>query len=304
MRDTFTRRDKLVIAAKDVASFLPKLGLVKKPRFHPNGVSFIVPVKDEQAWIKPCIQSIEGVADEIIVVDSSVVDKTTEIVASMAENNPKIKHIRFFWNGSNAFTLSLHIGLVSANYRWVFKWDSDHVAKSTEALKKWIDRANSLDKNRYHTIDLPRVNLDGDLNHQPKDLPFGAYEARLFIWSPELRWTLNANNYERVQGDSIWGTRFPPWYQLHRWHEPYVFHCNIKNPRRMVTKKFQADFMLHKAQFASLDDYAEYRVRNEWHMSMEEAEVKVMDEIKKNLVPYDKQRFGELPAVLKGYVPF
>jgi hypothetical protein len=93
LRDTFTRRDKLVIAAKDVASFLPKLGLVKKPRFHPNGVSFIVPVKDEEAWIKPCIQSIEEVAAEIIVIDSSVVDKTTEIVALMAEQNPKIKHI-------------------------------------------------------------------------------------------------------------------------------------------------------------------------------------------------------------------
>jgi glycosyltransferase involved in cell wall biosynthesis len=57
------------------------------------------------------------VADEIIVVDSSVEDNTTKIVESLAEHNGKIKHIRFYWQGANAFALSCHIGLVSANYK-------------------------------------------------------------------------------------------------------------------------------------------------------------------------------------------
>ena len=110
-------RDKFVVAFRDVLAMLPKLGLVKKPTFHKDGISFIVPVKDEERWIEPCIRSIESVADEILVVDSSVEDNTTKIVEALAKRYDKIKHIRFYWEAANAFALSCHIGLVNANYK-------------------------------------------------------------------------------------------------------------------------------------------------------------------------------------------
>ncbi len=78
LRDKLVMRDKFIIGFRNVLAELPKLGLVKKPHFHKEGISFIVPVKDEERWIKPCILSIEPSADEIIVVDSSVEDKTTK----------------------------------------------------------------------------------------------------------------------------------------------------------------------------------------------------------------------------------
>jgi hypothetical protein len=54
MDDTITTRDKAVLAIKGAVSVLPKLGLIKKPKFHPEGVSFIVAVKDEERWISAC----------------------------------------------------------------------------------------------------------------------------------------------------------------------------------------------------------------------------------------------------------
>jgi len=72
-------RDKFIISIRNTLSVLPKLGLVKKPNFYKDGISFILPVKDEEQWIKPCILSIERVADEIIVVNSSVENSTTSI---------------------------------------------------------------------------------------------------------------------------------------------------------------------------------------------------------------------------------
>ena len=168
MDDTLGTRDKAVLAIKGVVSALPKLGVLKKPRYHPDGVSFIIAVKDEERWIKPCIQSIQDVADEIIVVDSSVEDNTTKIVDELGAGNSKIKHIRFYWGGSNAFALSLHIGLASATYKWVFKWDSDLVAKTTEAMREWMGRLKRLDPDRYYVIDVPRINLEGDLQHHPE----------------------------------------------------------------------------------------------------------------------------------------
>ena len=300
MKDTLGTRDEVVLGLRNTLSVLPKLGIVKKPTFHKEGISFIVPVKDDERWIKPCILSIESVADEIIVVDSSVEDNTTKIVESLAEHNGKIKHIRFYWQGANAFALSCHIGLVSANYKWIFKWDSDFVAKSNEALMDWMNRLKRLDKDRYFVIDVPRINLEGDLQHHPKSCPFGVYEARLFTWSPELKWALKDNYWEQVLGDNIWGHRFPPWYKIVRWHDPYIFHCNVKSPKRMLTRMFWADFVIHReTKFESLEDYTAYRVRNDWHMSMEEAQKKVITLIEQNLVPYDRAQFGDLPEILK-----
>lgn len=304
MDDTIGTRDKVVLGVKGIVSELPKLGLVKKPNFHPDGVSFIIAVKDEERWIKPCIESIQDVASEIIVVDSSVEDNTTKIVNDLKNKNDKIKHIRFYWGGPNAFALSLHIGLVSANYKWVFKWDSDLVAKDNKSMKEWIGRLSCLDKDRYYVIDVPRINLEGDLLHQPKSLPFGAYEGRIFTWSPELRWALKDNYYEQVYGDSIWGHRFPPWFNNLRWHEPYIFHCNIKSPKRMLLRGYWGDYMVHKeTRFASLEEYTEYRVKKDFNMTMDQAIEKSMAQIRAGLIPYDKQRFGELPKPLLDILP-
>ena len=301
MKDEYGTRDRIIIAIRNSLSVLPKLGLVKKPRYHRDGVTFIVAVKDEEMWIKPCIFSIEKVADEIIVVDSSIEDNTTKIVDDLAEHYGKIKHIRFYSEQANAFALSLHIGLVSASYKWIFKWDSDMIAKSNEALTEWMNRLKQLDKDRYYCIDVARINLEGDTQHQPKFSPFGGYESRLFTWSSELKWALKNNYIEQVSGDSIWGHRFPPWYNLQRWHEPYIFHCNIKSPKRMLMRRFWGDYMKTRdPRFRNLAEYTEYRVRNDWNMSMEEAEKKNFAEIQKTLSPYDKDRFGELPEILKG----
>lgn len=300
MQDTITTRDKAILGARSVLSYLPKVGLKKKPNYHPYGVSFIVAVKDEERWIKPCIQSIANVADEIIVVDGSVRDKTTEIVTDLAQNNSKIKHMRLYWSSVNAFALSLHAGLVSASYKWIFKWDSDQVAKSPEAIQEWIDRLKKLDKNRYYVIDVARINLEGDLYHQPKNVPFSGYEGRLFTWSPDLRWAVKAGAAEQPSGDTIWGHRFPPWFTNLRWYEPYIFHCNIKDPKRMLTRLYWGDFVkFNETKFASLEEYTEYRVKKDLNLTMDQAIAKAMADIQQGLAPYDKARFGELPILLQ-----
>lgn len=256
---------KMKGAFRTVFSYLPLLGLIKKPRFHEEGISVVIPVKDEEEWIEPCILSVQDLADEIIVVDSSTEDDTTKIVERLASRNHKIRHILFYYNAPNSFALACHIGLVAARFKWVFKWDADFIAKSSDAIKDWRDRIMSLDKNRYYVIEVPRINLEGDLFHQPKDCPFGNYEGRIFTWSPELKCVLKDNDIEYWVGDSIWGYRFPPWYKKLRWDDAYIFHCNVKNPRRMLLRMFWTDWMATNdyERFPTLEDYALHRIRSE-----------------------------------------
>ena len=68
----------------------------------------------------------------------------------------------------------------------------------------------------------------------------------------------------------------------------------------MLLRYFWIEYMKKKdPQFHNLEEYTEYEVRKQWNMSMEEAEKKVFSEIQQNLIPYEKEKYGELPEALK-----
>jgi glycosyltransferase involved in cell wall biosynthesis len=298
MRDELTSRDKLVIKTRGALSNLPKLRIVEKP-IRQDGIAFLVPVKNEERWIEPCLLSIIDVADEVMVVDSSTEDKTTEIVAALAKQHDKIKHIRFYWNGNNAIALARHIALTSTRSRWIIDWEADQVVK-TEGLRVWVDRIKKLDRSKYYMIDLPRLNFAVDLQHLYKPTPLG-YQGRIFTWSPQLKYVLDQRNnwgQERLSGDSIWGQRLPPWYILLRWHEPYIYHLNIKNPRRMLERSYWESYMKNTEGYKTLEEYAAYRISKE-KMTMEQAQQKYVSEALKNTIPYDKEKYGEMPEILR-----
>jgi hypothetical protein len=107
--------------ARRMLSVLPKLGLVKKPHFHKDGVSFIVPVKDEEEWIKPCLLSIKDVADEIIVVDRSLEDNTPKIIGVSAPQGVRGRNadMALAWKVlGRQPEVSLEEGL-ARTYRWI-----------------------------------------------------------------------------------------------------------------------------------------------------------------------------------------
>lgn len=68
----------------------------------------------------------------------------------------------------------------------------------------------------------------------------------------------------------------------------------------MLLRKFWMDYMKNKeSSFHSLESYAEYRVKTEWNMSMNEAKQMVQEELLEHLIPYDESKFGELPKILQ-----
>jgi glycosyltransferase involved in cell wall biosynthesis len=287
-------------AIRDVLSNMPKIGVIEKPRFNPEGISFVIPVKNEERTIEVCILSIMHVADEIIVVDSST-DSTPKIVSSLAKKYPKIKHIRFYCDDVNSFALQLNIGLTCVRYKWVFKFDADMVAK--EEIYKWKEKLSKLDKDKYYVVDCSYINLAGDIFHQPKGREFDGQEGKIFTWHPTLRWILKPNHAEQVIGDSFYGQRYPLFYKVIRFYESYIFHVNIKNPKRNLERCFWGDYLKFKGRFKGksfndLDKYVRFRIKNDWNVSYEEALIRVNNRIKNNLVPYDRKRFGDLPELI------
>jgi hypothetical protein len=54
-----------------------------------------------------------------------------------------------------------------------------------------------------------------------------------------------------------------------------------------------------ETRFADLEEYTTHRVRQDLGMSLEEAIKETAKLVEKDMIPYDRARFGELPELLK-----
>jgi glycosyltransferase involved in cell wall biosynthesis len=91
-------------------------------------VSFVMPVLNEEAYVRAAVESIaaqQGVTvDEIILVLGNSTDGTDQIVTAMAAEDPRIRVLR---NPRNSIPVSLNIGMQSARNAVVVRVDAHSV---------------------------------------------------------------------------------------------------------------------------------------------------------------------------------
>jgi glycosyltransferase involved in cell wall biosynthesis len=88
-------------------------------------ISAIIITFNEEKNIARCLQSLQGVADEIIVVDSGSTDKTEEICKSF-----EVKFIYQKWLGYGA---QKRFAVAKATHDWIFSIDADE--ESSDLLR-------------------------------------------------------------------------------------------------------------------------------------------------------------------------
>jgi len=81
-------------------------------------LSLCMIVKDEEEWIDKCLQRVEGVVDEIIIVDTGSMDRTKEIC-----QNYNAYIYDFQWTES--FCEARNYGLEKASGEWILWLDAD-----------------------------------------------------------------------------------------------------------------------------------------------------------------------------------
>lgn len=93
-----------------------------------NSISATVITFNEERNIGRCLESLAGVADEIIVVDSFSTDRTEEICARHG--------VRFFKHPFAGYTDQKNIAIEKASNRWILSLDADEAL--SEELKESI----------------------------------------------------------------------------------------------------------------------------------------------------------------------
>lgn len=277
---------------RSFANLLPTMGLHQAAPPRPQGISIYMRVKDERDWIAASIASIRGIADEIVIVDNGSTDGTFEILRDMAhQENSRLK----LWQKPELFHAALsNFALEQTTFRWVFRFDGDMVAHTSgpHSIEKLRSRVLALNPHRHYLIYLRHINLSGDLFHQDSR-EMVHIEEYIHTFSEAARF-IHPGRFEAV--------KFPFYYKPLFWYEPYVFHVNIKPARRMLLRYFWEDWMELKdyIRYPTLEDYVKAHMTEEFNTSQwEEAESRCVSKIIQNHIPFDQERFGPYPELLK-----
>lgn len=91
-------------------------------------LSLCMIVKDEEEHIGKCLNSIKGVVDEMIIVDTGSSDRTVEICKSFGA-----QVFEFPWNGS--FSAARNYGLDRATGDWILWLDADEEVDASDVYK-------------------------------------------------------------------------------------------------------------------------------------------------------------------------
>ena len=118
-----------------------------------SGLSFLIRAKDEEQLVKPCLESIQKIADEIIFVDNHSNDQTLEIAKSVAAKYSNIYIYQYNINvtpcgelhekaveekSDNTLATFYNWGLSKVTRYNVIKWDCDFICIN-ENLNKMIN---------------------------------------------------------------------------------------------------------------------------------------------------------------------
>jgi len=300
-------KTKGILAAKTTAKvavghalcYLPYIGLIPKPS-RKNGISVRITVKNEEEWIGLNLISIKDFADEIVIVDVST-DKTPEIIEKVAAKynlNLKLIHYEPDQATGTAGEHAEHANttLKNTNFRWVLWWEGDYIAKkSIMDLKKEI---LSLNPNIYYAISLPAINLEGDIFHQIRDGMLNI-QSRSHTYSDALRY-VTKEGFESLHIPLYYKSSYEYIFKK----QYHVFHMSsLKSAERILFRKFWIKWreLGNYNKFPTLDDYVVYRIKKDWDIdNFDEAARYHMNKIFcKSLVPYNKERFGDYPELLK-----
>lgn len=175
-----------------------------------QGVSFLVRAKNEEENIVTCIESIIGIADEIILADNNSSDKTPQLAWELSKKYPDI--VRFFaynkelplvgephkqavLSGSdNTITTFYNCTLEKATFNNVIKWDADFIA-IRENLEKLIDiyRIKSR-KDKFAVLITGETLFIDLLGNKYKKIDSIYREYRAFSYRHGFKWVNNKNN--------------------------------------------------------------------------------------------------------------
>jgi len=141
----------------------------------PEGISLCMIVKNEERFLEACLRSVEGIVDEINIVDTGSTDRTLEIAARFGA---RIEHRE--WR--NDFGWARNEVLAMATKRWVLVLDGDEEI-APESRRQLLDLRTTP---AYLTVVYCRIH--NDTNEYGANSMMSHSLPRIFPTTPRIRY--------------------------------------------------------------------------------------------------------------------
>lgn len=186
-------------------------------------ISLCMIVKDEANNLPRCLESVKGIVDEIIVVDTGSTDETPQIAERYGA-----KVIHFEWTGS--FSDARNESLRHAKGEWILWLDADEaLAEGKERLRALLEENDGVrpsshaPRPAYDGFILPMVSFVGMRSHREGHV-HPAF--RLFRNLPGISFERNlheqiASSIKKVKPDAKFGV-LPVWIEHYGYLSPLV----------------------------------------------------------------------------------
>jgi len=282
---------KSLMMIRNILSYAPLFRIVTKPADYKKGISAYMRVKNEEDWIKYSLISIKDFVDEIIVGDNGSTDNTLQIINGLIDQGLNIK--LFDCSHMKMREMSEFI-LEKTSYSYAVRWDSDMVARTDGDFSITKLRKNILNirKDKYYLFYISHIRLTGDLFHQDPNMLIDR-EEYIHTNSDKLCF-VHPHKYEAIKS--------PKYYKVLIVPEIYSFHFDIKSSYRMLLRNYWIDWMEMKdyETFPDLESFVTYKIKQENKYDCIEAAAKnYVVEYCKKLIPFDKNKYGDYPSILK-----
>lgn len=258
-----------------------------------EGISAVISMKDEEYTIETCIRSLMGFADQIICIDNGSQDKSVEIVKKLQKEFVNIELI----NLPGALLGDCrNEGLRRTKYSWHLRWDADMIAHTTGPNSMTNLRAKILKSDIPRTLQLPRINLNGDLFHTTKGKQKDDGEPIL------MRYTKDIIYKEYGKFDSI---KVPFYFKQVKETRNYYLHCQgLKSDENLIhrfhyftwreyTNQFP-QFNLSKQEFIQKRNLYYFNTNN-----LQKIKYRYQRQNVLRFVKYDPEKFIDYPIELK-----
>ena len=257
-----------------------------------KGISFVMPARDEEYTLKPCLESLVGVIDQFILIDNGSRDGTLEIMRDFQERMEGKAEVMVLERPGATLIDMRQEGLSLIEYNWMIRGDADMVF--TPAIKEI--RRLALEQKRATAIYLKKFNLHGDLDHKHR---IGApYSGEFFMRNIDSTIKI-IEYYGRIEH-----ARIPLYYRMVDPKKLAFFHIDCSKPNeRLIYRTCYLDWREAKNTIKGTPDFEEYQklwtLHNFGTLNPESLQYRYSRLIASSCVALVESELKELPKPLK-----
>ncbi|MGN9167468.1 glycosyltransferase [Paenibacillus jamilae] len=210
-------------------------------------------VKDEEVLLARCLDSVKGIADEIVIVDTGSTDRTKEIAKEYTE-------LVFDYEWSNDFAAARNESIRHATGKWILVMDADEYLSVDDHVNwnKFLDRERPNEQVAYT---LPIINFTGEKEYQ--DEITTSPVTRLF---PNFKGII----FERPIHEQL--TKGPSGELFHKKLQLNIYHTGYQDQRVMEKNKHERNMAIFNSMKKSqvMTDYDWFTLGNQYRYAKDE----------------------------------